>query len=42
MCKGFYIINLKEYLFFSAGLIFETVLLGERNQNEKMFWMSCM
>jgi hypothetical protein len=30
-------IDLKEYLFFSAGFISKTVLLGERNQNEKCF-----
>jgi hypothetical protein len=36
MYKRFLIVDLKEFLVFSAGLIFETVLLGVRNKMKKV------
>jgi len=36
MHKGFLTIDLKEFLVFSAGLIFETVLLCVRNKMKKV------
>jgi hypothetical protein len=41
MHKRVLTIDLKEFLVFSAGLFFETVLLGVRNQKRNV-WMSCM
>ena len=37
MYKGVLTIDLKEFLVFSAGLIFETVLLDVRNKMKKVF-----
>jgi hypothetical protein len=37
LCTRDFTIYLKEFLVFSAGLIFETVLLGVRNKMKKCF-----
>jgi len=43
--KGFLIVDLKKFLVFSAGLIFETVLLDVRNKMKKVLddlYVNCL